>query len=127
MQEYTVTIDEDGTQRWYQNEQLHRLDGPAVIYANGSQFWCQWCQNGLLHRLDGPAVICATGAQRWYQNGLLHRLDGPAVIGADGTLYWFLEGVEVTQEQHTLRAQPAKELTVAEIEALLGYAVRVVK
>ena len=101
MQEYTVTIDENGTQHWYQNGQLHRVDGPAVIYANSEQ--------------------------RWYQNDQLHRLDGPALIYATGEQHWYLEGVNVTQKQHELRTQPVKELTVAEIEALLGYAVKVVK
>ena len=24
---------------WYKNNEFHRLDGPAVIYANGSEHW----------------------------------------------------------------------------------------
>ena len=47
------------------NGQLHRLDGPARIYANGDQ---EWWVRGLLHRLDGPAVIYATGTQSWWVN-----------------------------------------------------------
>ena len=124
MQEYTVTVDEDSTQHWYQNGLLHRLDGPAVIRADGTQ---HWYQNGQVHRLDGPAYIYSNGSQRWYQNGQRHRLDGPAVICADGSQYWYLEGVNVTQKAHALRTRPVKELTVAEIEALLGYAVKIVK
>ena len=124
MQKYTVTVDEVGQQCWYQNGQRHRVDGPAQICANGSQ---RWYQNGQAHRLDGPAVICADGTQYWYQNGQRHRLDGPAVLYADGTQYWYLEGDKVTQKAHALRTRPVKELTVAEIEALLGHAVKVVK
>jgi hypothetical protein len=29
----------DGTQMWYRNGELHREDGPAVIYADGHQEW----------------------------------------------------------------------------------------
>ena len=33
-------IDVDGNQRWFDvNGQHHRLDGPAVIWADGSQEW----------------------------------------------------------------------------------------
>jgi hypothetical protein len=39
MKIYTVKIDESGTKRWYLNDKLHRTDGPAVEYANGSKLW----------------------------------------------------------------------------------------
>jgi starvation-inducible outer membrane lipoprotein len=32
-------IGADGTQEWYQNGQLHRVDGPAVIGADGARMW----------------------------------------------------------------------------------------
>jgi len=32
-------IDADGTRRWYKNEELHRVDGPAVESADGSKEW----------------------------------------------------------------------------------------
>ncbi len=40
MQEYTVKI-EDGITRWYKpgTNELHRLDGPAIEYANGYKYW----------------------------------------------------------------------------------------
>jgi hypothetical protein len=34
-------IDEDGLKFWYQNGGFHRLDGPAVEWADGSRFWYQ--------------------------------------------------------------------------------------
>lgn len=37
--------------RWYKNEVLHREDGPAVFYSNGSKSW--WL-NGKCYREDGP-------------------------------------------------------------------------
>ena len=42
-----------GDKFWYENDQLHRLDGPAEEYGNGDK---SWYQNGQCHRLDGPAV-----------------------------------------------------------------------
>jgi hypothetical protein len=73
-------VDRRGTKRWYQNGLLHRLDGPAVEYANGSKAWCQ--------------------------NGEPHRLDGPAVEWADGEKYWYIEGKEYTEEQFNKIVNP---------------------
>ena len=87
--EPTMHLSAYGTQRWYLDGKLHRLDGPAWIRADGSQ---SWYQNGKRHRLDGPAVISAYGTQHWFQNGELHREDGPAVIESDGTQEWWLNG-----------------------------------
>jgi len=33
----------------------------------------------------------------------------------------------MSQEEHRRKTQPAKELTVAEVEQLLGYSVKIVK
>lgn len=59
-------VDEDGIQRWYQNGQLHREDGPAIIWANGDK---HWYKNGKCHRKDGPAIIREDGSLEWYKNG----------------------------------------------------------
>jgi hypothetical protein len=32
-------VDRFGTQRLWVNEKLHRTDGPAVTYADGTQYW----------------------------------------------------------------------------------------
>jgi hypothetical protein len=61
-----MTTDEYGTQEWWVNGQRHRVDGPAVIYADGSK---RWYINDQLHRLDGPAIIRVDGSQYWYING----------------------------------------------------------
>jgi len=62
-------IDESGTQRCYQNDQLHRdNDQPAIIDSDGRQE-CYY-QNGQLHRNnDLPALIISDGTKKWYQNG----------------------------------------------------------
>ncbi len=54
----------DGTQVWYKEWELHREDGPAIIYPNGTQFWFK---EGKLHRDDGPAVIYSNGTQAWWK------------------------------------------------------------
>jgi len=101
MIEYTVKVYEDGTKKWFLNGQLHREDGPAIEWEDGTK--------------------------KWFLNGQLHREDGPAVEWVDGTKLWYLNGKHLTQEEHQSATNPTKELTVAEIEALLGHKVKVVK
>jgi hypothetical protein len=64
--------------------------------GNGDRFWFQ---NDLLHRLDGPAFESANGDRQWWQNGKLHRLDGPAIEFASGDREWWIEGRFFTEEQ----------------------------
>ena len=86
----------DGTLMWYQNGNLHRLDGPAIEDLCGYR---EWRQNGQLHRLDGPAAEYTDGTHIWYQNGQLHRLDGPAVVRPDGRHEWYFDGRELTEAE----------------------------
>ena len=124
MIEYTVKVHEDGTKDWFLNGKRHREDGPASEWADGTK---KWFLNGQLHREDGPAIEWADGTKKWYLNGQLHREDGPAIECADGTKYWYLNGLYLPQEEHRVRMSPVKELTVAEIGALLGHKVKIVK
>ena len=68
----------------------------VTVYENGYR---QWWQNGQLHRLDGPAVEYADGTREWWQKGLRHRLDGPAIEWANGHKEWWIEGKQLTQEE----------------------------
>jgi outer membrane lipoprotein-sorting protein len=70
MQEYTVKIDNNGTERWYnKDEKLHRDDDePAAIYYDGTKYWYK---NGKLHRENGPAAIFASGYEEYWVNGVL--------------------------------------------------------
>jgi hypothetical protein len=97
MQEYRVTIDANGTQRWYNKDnELHREDDqPAVIYTDGDRFWYL---NNNLHRENGPAVIYYNGTEEYWVNGVLQP-----------------------------NPNEFKELTVADIEKILGYRIKVVK
>ena len=44
------------------------------------------------HRLDGPAVVFADGSEMWFKDGLIHRVDGPAMIDIDGAIMYYLYG-----------------------------------
>ena len=101
MQEYIVNVYDDGTKYWYQNDKLHRTDGPAIESFNGSKYW--------------------------YQNGKLHRTDGPAIEYADGFKSWYIDDVQYTEEEFNRKINPVKELTVGEISKLLGYEIKIVK
>jgi hypothetical protein len=63
---YKVNVWKNGDRFWYQNDKLHRLDGPAVEYADGDRVWYQ---NGMPHRLDGPAIEYANGYKEYWIDG----------------------------------------------------------
>jgi hypothetical protein len=90
MKTYRVTVDTDGTIRWYYElGQLHREDGPAVEWADGTKVWCR--------------------------NGKLHREDGPACEWAEGSREWFIDGKKLTEAQFKARTQSC-EGRIVEIE-----------
>ena len=92
-----VVVDGGRVIRYYNSDnQLHRINGPAAIYPNGTEFWCQ---NGEYHRKDGPALNWYNGAKEWYQNDKPHRLDGPAVIWPNGDRFWYIDGIRYPEER----------------------------
>lgn len=78
--------------RWYQHNELHRLDGPAVLFANGQR---EWWREGILHRQDGPALYKEGEEQygEWWIDGDHHRDDGPAVTRRGGQQEWYSHGL----------------------------------
>jgi hypothetical protein len=70
-------------------ENLPRVD-PPIEYFKESK----------LHRIDGPAVIWPDGNQYYYFNGEKHRFEGPAVIHDDGTKEWYINGVKYRSHEH---------------------------
>lgn len=82
--------DDDGVVRWIRESdgKIHRDDGPAIEYPDGSR---RWLRNGKLHRTDGPAIENAEGSRHWFRNDLLYRKDGPAIEHEDGTREWFIK------------------------------------
>ena len=113
----------NGTKRWYQNGELHRENGPAVEWCDGTK---EWWQNGQRHRTDGPAIEFKTGGKNWWQNDQIHRTDGPAVEWADGTKEWYINGVRMTDAEFLAATQPVVELTVADVEKLVGKRVEII-
>ena len=83
-----------------------------------------WRLDGKLHREGGPAIEYASGSRSWYRHGKPHCEDGPAVEWANGDVEYWLNGKQVTR---TDVMGSAKELTVAQIEELLGHKVKVAK
>ena len=101
---YYVTVDYEGTTRWYKDAKCtirHRENGPAIEYADGTKFW--------------------------YQNGQKHRTDGPANEWSDGSMEWFINGEELTEAEFLAATQPVVEMTVADVEKLVGKRVKIIK
>ncbi len=95
MQTYKVTIDEDKTIIWYnEKDQIHRLDGPAVEWANGYK--------------------------EWWVKGKLHRLDGPAVEGTNGYKSWWVKGKPMTEKEFNeyIKPKPTCEGKVVEVDGI---------
>tara|TARA_S200002703_G_scaffold159297_1_gene172263 strand:- start:1927 stop:2322 length:396 start_codon:yes stop_codon:yes gene_type:complete len=89
-----IKIDQDGTIKHFNDAgELHRLDGPAIIKANGDYIWML---NNVPHRdSGGPAVKRkeARGIYKvYYRHGKVHRDDGPAVIKPNGIRVWYTDG-----------------------------------
>ena len=127
VKKYYVTVDDFGTTRWFKDAKckvLHRTDGAAVDCTNGHK---EWWQNGRLHRENGPAVERADGGKRWYQNGQRHRIDGPAGEYPNGAKYWYINDKAMTEAEFLAATQPTVELTVADIEKLVGKRVKIIK
>lgn len=64
---------------------------PTFIRADGTKEWRD--ADGKLHRPDGPAVIWADGTEEYWLHGERHREDGPAVINPDGSEEHWINGV----------------------------------
>jgi hypothetical protein len=110
----------DGTEEWWVNGRHHRDDGPAII-GNESR---RWCQDGKFHRLDGPAIEWADGTEEWWVEGGLHRTDGPAVVKSNGKgkHEWWVDGRQLSlngrKQIVILLASKLCNVTVLELQRL---------
>ena len=70
------------------------------------------------------------GTTRWYKEAkckVLHRENGPAIEYADGTKRWYINGKVLTEDEFLAATQPVVEMTVADVEKLLGKRVKIIK
>ena len=94
------TIDDFGTRKWFFNDLLHRITGPAIDCKNGKK---EWWQNGLRHRINAPAMTWPNGKSEYWVNGKQHRPDGPAIIYEDGTYEWWLDGKQYAEDLYRIK------------------------
>ena len=97
----------------------------VIINDFGSIFW--YDEKEQFHCEHGPAVEWVDGTKWWYLNGERHREDGPAIEYPDGSVEYYLNGEELTEEEYARAMSPVKELSVSEIEKILGYSVKIIK
>tara|TARA_R100001086_G_scaffold224634_1_gene142667 strand:- start:110 stop:352 length:243 start_codon:yes stop_codon:yes gene_type:complete len=76
--------------------------------------------------LEYTVKVWTNGTKQWWINGKRHREDGPAVDWSDGTKQWWINGEQVTEEEHRRLTSGTRELTVEQIEQLLGHKVKIV-
>ena len=79
--------DEDGTEHWFFNGNLHRDDGPSRY--NPKTGLEEWHKFGDLHREDGPAVTMGEDHKEWWYSGKRHRVDGPAIVSKKEGIQWY--------------------------------------
>ena len=98
------------------------------INSNGSKFYYKDRAMEILHREDGPAVEWSNGSKEWYINGKLHREDGPAMESSSGFHdSWYINGKGLSKKEFLKRTAPEIILTMDEIAAKLGIDVSKLK
>ena len=112
-QEQYIHIDEYGHKRYYKDRaltKLHRLDGPAIEWADGSK---AWCVDGQRHRLDGPAFEDADGSKAWC-------VDGKYLSEKQFNALWCVDGKYLSEKQFNALTAPTVEFTMEDIAAKFG-------
>jgi hypothetical protein len=69
----------------------------CVTSAQGTKWWLN--DEDRLHRLDGPALEWVDGSKAWYINNGLHRLDGPAIEDCSGAQELWVNNKKLTKKQ----------------------------
>jgi len=84
------------------------MDSESILTEDeyGNKYWTK--KNGLLHRLDGPAIEWANGHKEWYKNGWIHRLGGPAVEHVDGRKEWWIRNKSYKTKESYFNSLPKK-------------------
>jgi len=75
-------------------------DGLHIYSLNNNSWYKSYINNNNWHRLNGPARIWSDGSEWWYKNNLMHRLDGPALIEKNTKNVefknWYYEGNKIS-------------------------------
>ena len=66
------------------------MKSKCEIDQYGDKRWFN--SKGLLHRENGHAIEWANGSKMWYIHGQLHREDGAAIELSDGYKEWWIHG-----------------------------------
>lgn len=53
----------------------------------------RWYKNGIIHRNNGPALQWTEGTDCYYKDGFLHRENGPAIDGRAISV-WYINGIK---------------------------------
>jgi hypothetical protein len=69
------------------------IDMNHYIDESGTHFYHDG--NNQLHRLDGPAIEAIDGYKAYWVENKLHRLDGPAIEYGDGDMDWYIDDEEI--------------------------------
>ena len=88
-----------GTSIWVNsNGDRHRIKGPAIKCTDGTE---QWFVNGRLHRLNGAAtdINRINGRKSRYLNDNCHCINGPA-IKAGSKKAWYINGVAYSEADY---------------------------
>jgi len=70
----------------------------------------KYIDRGKVHKIDGPAEIYKDGTLIYRKHGNLHREDGPAVEYPSGRKMYYLDGNPITAEELLKRAPKNKRL-----------------
>jgi hypothetical protein len=109
--------DKNGTIYYFKEGLLHRVDGPAESFEDGS---FSWYLNGKRHREDGPAWEHSSGQTIWYKNGERHREDGPAKETPNGLKMWYLDG-EIVYDYEWNNLDDYDDLSEAFKQSIIKY------
>ena len=88
--------------------------------TNGNTVYYSDREMTKLHRTDGPAIEYSDGTKEWWLDGKLHRTDGPAIEYSGGIKSWYVNGKRMTEKEFVAATAPTIELTLDEIAAKFG-------
>jgi hypothetical protein len=66
--------------------------------------------DGHFHRVDGPALIGADGSTTWFRHGREHREGGPAVEDPrSGFVEYWIDGIQFTRDAYARSPWQSKD------------------